>query len=128
MNETWKKEGQSPQQSGESNAATLEQAMPPSVSRDQRLQLIGTFQARALQRSEPLAANLDVISGDLMLFAFRIREMMERDMASGLLTEAACQKFERQADTYLKFIRQVDRLAQIERQFVPSAKGRPDSQ
>jgi hypothetical protein len=101
---------------GKTSAGVLEsEAFELAASREERLRLIRAFQTQAMKKSDPLAANLDVISGDLMLFAFRMREIMEKDMMGALTTERGFQQFERQSEVYLKFIRQLDRLAQIER-------------
>jgi len=81
-----------------------------------RLGLIRALQEQALRRADPLAANLEVISGDLMLFAYRIRESVEANLAASLASADRCEQFTKQAEMYLRFVRQIDRLAQIERQ------------
>src|SRR5687768_3005403 len=97
---------------------------PPT--REERLGMIREFQSRALRRPDALSANLGLISGDLMLFALRIREAMEENLSGLPATPEGLRQFERQAETYLKFVRQIDRLAQIERQLArPEAGGEP---
>ncbi len=87
-----------------------------SPTRDERLGLIREFQNRALQQTDPLTANLELISGDLMLFAYKIRESMAKDLTDEAVTAEACRRFEQKAETYLKFVRQIDRLAFVQRQ------------
>lgn len=90
--------------------------IPSSVSRADRERLVAAYQTRALQRADPLTANLEVISGDLMQMLHRIRESMDKSFATTADSAEDCRKFHQQAETYLKFVRQVDRLAQITRQ------------
>ena len=87
---------------------------PPT--RVERLERVHALQCQALRHTDPLLASLEIMSGDLMLFAFRLREWMDENLAKGELSAEREQHFLRQADTYLKFVRQVDRLAQISRQ------------
>lgn len=82
--------------------------------RDPRRELIQKFQSDAMQRQDALSANLGMINGDLMLMAYRLRQSIEKTMAK---TDAATDRqFAQQAETYLKYVRQIDRLAQIDRQ------------
>jgi hypothetical protein len=88
-------------------------------SRDERLELIRAFQTQAMQRADALAANLAVINGDLMQFAYRLRQSMDQSLTG---SEADYSQWARQAELYLRCVRQVDRLAQIDRQRGQSAE------
>jgi hypothetical protein len=48
--------------------------------------------------------------------AFRVRESVEANLAASLTSAEKYEQFTKQAEMYLRFIRQIDRLAQIERQ------------
>lgn len=87
---------------------------PPTCA--ERLERVHELQSQALRHPDPLLASLEIMSGDLMLFAFRLRELMAENLISGEVSAEREHHFLRQADTYLKFVRQVDRLAQISRQ------------
>jgi hypothetical protein len=94
-------------------------AAPP----DERLELIRSFQTQALQRADPLAANLAVLNADLMQFAYRLRQSMEQSLSG---SQADYAELARQTELYLRCVRQVDRLAHIDRQLAQPAKpGKP---
>jgi hypothetical protein len=86
---------------------------PPTCA--ERRERVHELQYRALRHPDPLLASLEIMSGDLMLFAFRLRELMAENLTTAEVSAERAQHFLRQADTYLKFVRQVDRLAQISR-------------
>ena len=106
--------------SDERNQIPLTHPKPDNTSptREQRLALVRAFQLKALRQAEldPLAANLQVISGDLMCLAHRLGEAVQANLAAALTSPESYDKFSREAELYLKFTRQLDRLAQIERQ------------
>ncbi len=87
-----------------------------TLNRDQRMRLVQKYQALALQRQDPLAANLGILSADLLSFAHGLATLVRADLAQELPGPERHQKFFRDAELYLKFVRQIDRLAQIERQ------------
>jgi len=62
-----------------------------------------------------LAANLGVIAADLMGFAHGVAAMVQANLAQGLTSTEGHAKFIENSELYLKFIRQIDRLAQLER-------------
>ncbi len=82
----------------------------------ERLDLIRSFQTQALTQPDPLAANLQLLSGDLMLFAHRSRQMLEASLEGTGDGAVQMEQFTRQAELHLKFVRQIDRLAQLTRQ------------
>jgi hypothetical protein len=83
---------------------------------EDRLRLVRDLQAEALSHADPRVANLGVMSGDMTLFAYRLREAMERCLGDTPTASEGRRRFLQDADLYLKFVRQVDRLTQIERQ------------
>jgi hypothetical protein len=92
------------------------------------LALVRAFQAQAARRPDPLAANLGVISGDLMGFAHALAAAVQADLAQGATSAKGHRRFVQDAEVYLKVVRQIDRLAQLERQLSPPRKGEEDSQ
>jgi len=86
------------------------------VSREQRQALVWAHQARSLQQQNPLVANLGVISGDLMSFAHGLAPALQSGIERGLTSAESHRGFTHLAEFYLKVVRQIDRLAQIERQ------------
>jgi hypothetical protein len=89
-------------------------------TQEERLTLIRCYQARALLRTDPLAANLDIISGDLMAFASRMQELLQERQAQAPSSAREYERFYRDADMYLRVIRQIGRLAQIGRRLSSS--------
>lgn len=81
--------------------------------RGQRLELIQKFQEEALERQNPLAANLAVINGDLMTMAFRLKQSIEKTSVKS--DSASFRQIAQQTEAYLKCVRQIDRFAQIDR-------------
>src|SRR4051794_31243939 len=88
----------------------------PPPSRQQRLALVRALQAQALRQEDALAANLGVLSADLMGFAHALAATVQAGLAEGAASAEGRQRFGQDAELYLKFIRQIDRLAQLERQ------------
>jgi hypothetical protein len=52
---------------------------PPTCA--ERLERVHELQSQALRHPDPLLASLEIMSGDLMLFAFRLREWMAESPA-----------------------------------------------
>src|SRR6478672_8296197 len=78
---------------------------------DDRLALIRAFQAEAMKRANPLAANLAVINGDLMQFVYRLRQALDESVIS---SPSDFPQLAQRAELLLRFVRQVDRLAQLD--------------
>jgi hypothetical protein len=97
-------------------AQTRGERSDPPPSREQRLALVRALQAQALRQEDPLAANLGVLSADLMGFAHTLAATVQASLAEGAASAEGRQRFGQDAELYLKFIRQIDRLAQLERQ------------
>jgi hypothetical protein len=91
-------------------------------TREERLELIRRFQAQALTRPNPLEANLEMISSDLMLLAYRQREILEASLAAPVDSAQQADTFTQGSERYIRFVRQLDRLTQITRQ-VAGAQG-----
>jgi hypothetical protein len=62
----------------------------------------------------PLMANLAVINGDLMELVYRLRQALAESL-TGSPTDFP--ELAQRAELLLRFVRQVDRLAQLDRQF-----------
>jgi hypothetical protein len=95
------------------------QGLKETSARDERLELIRTFQLQAMQRVDPLAANLAVINGDLMHFVYRLRQSLDQGLTG---SQPDSQHLARQAELLLRCVRQVDRLAQLDRQLAQAAE------
>jgi hypothetical protein len=88
--------------------------------REQRLALVRSYQAQALRRRDPLLANLGALTGDLLGLAHGLAELVREGMARG---PAGRQRFCQDAELYLRFLRQLDRLASLERRPPPPGGG-----
>jgi hypothetical protein len=95
----------------------LKETAPP----DDRLALIRAFQAQAMTQANPLAANLAVINGDLMRMVYRLWQALDESLTA---SPTDFPQFAQQAELLLRFVRQVDRLAQLDRQFAQAAEPR----
>ncbi|HZY86922.1 MAG TPA: hypothetical protein VFE78_18960 [Gemmataceae bacterium] len=80
---------------------------------EQRLALVRAYQAEALRRRDPLAASLGVLTADLLALAGGLAEVVREGLARG--PAAGRHQLRQDAELYLKFARQIDRLAQMER-------------
>ena len=86
-----------------------------------RTRLARAYQAQAARRLDLLAANLGMLAGDLMLLAHMMGEQVQAALVDGGASPAADSRLARTIETYLRFVRQVDRFAQLERRPVPAA-------
>jgi hypothetical protein len=96
-------------------SAGVNETVPP----DDRLALIRAFQAQAMTRANPLAANLAVINGDLMHLVYQLQQAVDKSV-TGSPTDFS--QLARRAELLLRLVRQVDRLAQLDRQFTQAAE------
>jgi hypothetical protein len=94
---------------------------PPGPSPAQRARLARAYQAAACRRPDPLAANLGVLTGDLLVLAHGFAEQVPAALAAAGPDPAADPRFARTVELYLKLLRQVDRLAQADRRTPPAA-------
>lgn len=78
-----------------------------------RSELIEKYRELALQKANPLAANLALINSDLMLFASGNAELVSPPSALSEGSPEALQRFERRANLQLRLVRQIDRLARM---------------
>jgi hypothetical protein len=86
---------------------------------DERLALIRAYQNQALQRADPLAANLAVLTADLFQYAYRLKQSMEESLTG---SPADYADWAPGIEWYLRCVRQIDRLAQLERQLAQPGK------
>jgi hypothetical protein len=94
-----------------------------SPTSEDRMALVRAFQREAMKRPDPLAANLGVIAADLMGFAHGLAARVQESLSRAATSSGGRQQFVQNADLYLKFVRQIDRLAQLERQLSRPSKG-----
>src|SRR5213595_3827825 len=81
----------------------------------QRQALARSLQAKALEDTDPLRANLIAITGDLALLAHELNTALQAGLASDGVTAGGRQRFASDCELYLKLVRQLDRLAQLQR-------------
>jgi hypothetical protein len=98
----------------------------PTLS--ERLALVHSLQRQALAQSDPLAANLRMIEGDLMGIAHRVADQMQRQLPEGAISEETRRRFVHDMELYLKVVRQADRLAQLERQRGSASGDKPSAE
>jgi hypothetical protein len=101
--------------------------LPPGPTRQERNRLAHAYQAQALRQNDLLIANVGVLAGDLILLAHVAGERARAALAGG------GPQFGQAADLYLKFLRQIDRFAQLERRVAanrpqPPANGQVGSE
>ncbi|MFL5338728.1 MAG: hypothetical protein ACJ8F7_01060 [Gemmataceae bacterium] len=75
-----------------------------------RLALVQAYRVQALERPDPLAANLGMMAGDLFVLTHALGTRL-----AAAPDPAAARGFGRDVEMYLKITRQIDRLAQLER-------------
>ena len=89
-------------------------AAPPVSSHDARLSRVLDYQVSALEKDDPLEANLGSINSGLMRVALWLDETIEQAMASGPPNVERLSRILPATDTLLRVARQVDRFANIE--------------
>jgi hypothetical protein len=83
--------------------------------------LVQSLRNHAITRRDPLAANLEMISADLMLVAHRQKEILEANLAAQRDPARQQEQFASDAERYLKFVRQIERLTRCTRELGRSA-------
>jgi len=63
-----------------------------------------------------------MLSADMMLFAFRQGEILKANLAGPGEPGKKADRFARDTDTYLRIVRQLDRLTQVRRQLAGAAR------
>jgi hypothetical protein len=76
-----------------------------------------------MRRQDPLAANLGVITADLMGFAHALAAAVQGALAREPASAEARRRLGQDAEVYLKLVRQADRLVQLDRQLSPTPRG-----
>jgi hypothetical protein len=84
-------------------------------SREQRLARAREYQAQALQRPDPLAANFGVITSDLMVCAHLLAPIAQADLGRPAGPAQEPRDY-RSTELYLRVVRQVERQGRVERQ------------
>ena len=103
-----------------SERTTSSKSPAPPLSRSE---LIQQYREQSLQRTHPLAANLAVITSDLMVFA-----QGNAELASPPSPEASpevLQRFERQANLQLRIVRQICQLTGIDQELENRRESHP---
>jgi hypothetical protein len=91
---------------------------PPGPAMADRLRLVGRLQAQALDRDDPLAANVGVIAGDVAMF---VHHWADRARARIAGPGGAAPPVSEETEMILKMVRQYDRLVHLEQRW---AEGR----
>jgi hypothetical protein len=87
-----------------------------------REKLVRKFQYKALARSNPLAANIGIIAGDLMRLAHMGAVSMQNAIAESKSAGEVLQPDELKTDLYLKLVRQLDRMARMDHEIAPPSE------
>ena len=93
--------------------------------REARLSCVMDYQAKSLEKTDALEANLGSINSGLMRIAVSLDEMIEQALESGPRTLESVQRILPAIETHLRLARQVDRFAQIEVRAAESRKPKP---
>lgn len=93
-------------------------------SRDARLSRVLDYQARSLEKDDPLEANLGSINSGLMRTALWLDEAIEQALQIGPPNIKRLPEISPAIETYLRVARQIDRFANIERQASEARKPR----
>ena len=80
---------------------------------DIREQRIADYVAESLAQEDAMEANLGVVNADLMLLAHRFRHVLEEAMQQPPETLAEMAELMPGVDSYLRVVKQVDRLSQL---------------
>jgi hypothetical protein len=104
---------------------TQDKAWP---SRAERLERIRAYQAQALERSDPHAANLELLDGDVMLLALSVKQSMEKGLIEGTPTPESSRRLGQQAEMFFRCMSQIGRNAAIIRQLSQLAKEAPGAE
>ncbi len=94
-------------------------AVPPKASgptQGEREGLIDALQAYALQRPDPLAANLLMLCAELVIHATRVNQALAKENPEAPVNSSAYKAYEKKIELQLKVNRQIDRLVGIQRQ------------
>jgi len=77
------------------------------------------LQAQAVQRPDPLHANLGVLTGDVLAVTYCLGECLKTRLPNLDANGSPSEAFFREADLYLRCVRQTDRLMHMEQQREP---------
>jgi hypothetical protein len=94
---------------------TNEASAPPTPGPDPRLRRIEDLLREALARPDPLDASIGAVCADLLAFAYRLKQAMDAKAAAGQ-TPKGPRAANAELEAYLKVLRQLDRLVQLQRQ------------
>jgi hypothetical protein len=91
-------------------------ATPPEDSGPTRMEREGLIRAlcvNALQRKDPLAANLQMLNADLFAIAAQVNQALAKESPEGAITTSGFRAYEKKTDMLLKLARQIDRLSSL---------------
>ena len=99
---------------------------PPGPTQAQRTELVRRLQAEACRRADPLAANLGLMTADLIGMSHGLLAHVQAALAADGAGAVADPQFAKTAELSLRVLRQIDRFAHLERT-VPPAADRPST-
>ena len=88
-----------------------------------RLERIREYLVESLEQPNALRANVGAISSDLMLMGVRLKEAIDEGLADGSNPLGRFEQLMPAIEGYLKVIRQIDRLAQLDRHLSEAQAG-----
>jgi hypothetical protein len=104
------------QETGPEEKAAAADPKKSAPTQEERDRLIRALQSQALQRTDPLSANLEMLCADLVACANRVNQALAKESPDLPVHSSGYKAFERKADLSLKLTRQIDRFANLQRQ------------
>lgn len=99
---------------GQTREQAVRESVPLASFHDARWKRVLDYQARSLEKDDPLEATLGSVNSGLMRTALWLDEATEKVMDSGPPDVERLAQIAPAIDTYLRVARQVDRFANIE--------------
>jgi hypothetical protein len=97
-----------------------------TLDEKQRQELIYKLQKDGMEQADPLIANLQILTAEVIQVAYLVRDAITGRLSNEPMSEQRFPQIAPRAELFLKCVRQVDRLAQIKRQ--SNASGRAGSE
>jgi hypothetical protein len=103
-------------------------AQDNGLTLSERLELALAFQKQALTRPDLLAANMDMIKGDLIRFAHALADQIQKQLIQGGIPEERRRRLLLEMEMHLKVVREFERLAQLDRRYGPASRDKSEAQ
>lgn len=104
-------------QGGEDQVPQAADSSSPGMV-DARLQRIMEYLDEALNKKNPLEANLGAANSDLLLIGYRLKNTIDMALADPPEGLSQVEELMPAINTYLRIIKQIERLAQLDRRLM----------